>query len=669
MLVLPPGEFFGQVIVDRPLTIVGKGKSTWIGSRSAPTIRITATGVKLQDLMVEVTAGPQEIVIQAEPGSNPILENVIAKGLIVGVSHENVSGDDIDSGRISFLPPPPISAGTSDQQATTSAPTEPSPVETQPATAATKFDLKASWLKFAAAAAAILCVSLAIIFYAQREKAEEIAQVKAAEEAAVLEKARIEKEKLAQEQELAKLKEAERLRTVEKERAEREKQAREQELAKLKEAERLKTAEKERIEKEKHEKEAARLKEIERVRAAEREKTGEVDQSQKKSPDFAQLRLFRQVLGIVQKNYVREVSDKELIEAAIEGLLRSLNPHSSFLTENMFKELQIETKGDFGGAGLEITLDNGILTIVTPIDDTPAYKAGLKPGDKILQIDGVTTKNITLLKAVRQMRGPIGSNVNFTIMREGWPKPKEFSIKREVILVHSVKNELLEQGCPYVKIVNLQERTDSDLVSAINQYGGDEGIKGLILDLRNNPGGLLDQAVKVANLFVDKGLIVYTDGRVKDQRMEFRATRTGKHYKFKTAVLINEGTAAGAEIIAGCLQDQDRASIFGTKSFGNVSINTIIPLENGCGLRLTTAKYYTPKGRDIENTGIIPDVDLTDQVAAQLEAEEREAKLGKKSIGRIAAGGKPDPTKDIVLKKALEWLKSNVGVKAVKANR
>jgi carboxyl-terminal processing protease len=391
-------------------------------------------------------------------------------------------------------------------------------------------------------------------------------------------------------------------------------------------------------------------------------------ESANKSPDYKELRLFRQVMGIVQKNYVKEVTDKDLIQGAINGMLQSLDPHSSFLTEDMFKELQVETKGEFGGLGIEITLENGVLTVVSPIEDTPAFKAGIKPGDKIVKINGETTKNITLLKAVKMMRGPKGSKVTISIMREGWRKVKDFVVVRDIIHVHSVKKDMLEPGYPYIKVVNFQESTDNDLVSAIKEYGGDDSVKGMILDLRNNPGGLLDQAVKVSNLFVDKGLIVYTDGRVKDQRMEFRATRTGKHYKFKIAVLINEGSASASEIVAGALQDHDRGVIFGTKSFGKASVQTIIPLENGSGLRLTTAYYYTPKGRHIQKTGIVPDVDMKEEVQKQQEEENEEdakpeAKKQKKS--RLLQQ-KPDPETDPVLRRALTWLKSDVSVKQFK---
>jgi carboxyl-terminal processing protease len=390
-------------------------------------------------------------------------------------------------------------------------------------------------------------------------------------------------------------------------------------------------------------------------------------ESYTKSPDYKELKLFTDVLDMVRKNYVTEVSEKKLIQGALNGMLQSLDPHSSYLTEDMYKELQVETKGEFGGLGIEITLENGVLTVVSPIEDTPAFKAGLKPGDKIIKIDGESTKNITLQKAVKLMRGPRGSKVTVTILRQGLHKFKDYVITRDIIHVHSVKKVRLEPGYPYIRIVSFQENTDTDLQAAISDLGGADQVKGLILDLRNNPGGLLDQAVKVSNLFIDKGLIVYTDGRRKDQRMEFRANRLSKHYKFKLAVLINEGSASASEILSGALQDHDRAAIFGTKSFGKASVQTIIPLPDGSGLRLTTAYYYTPKGRHIQKTGIHPDVDMTAEVQKQLDKElEEEAKAEKKKQPIIRTRTKADLEKDPVVIRALQWLKSDETVKELK---
>jgi carboxyl-terminal processing protease len=390
-----------------------------------------------------------------------------------------------------------------------------------------------------------------------------------------------------------------------------------------------------------------------------------------KSPDYKELRLFRQVMGIVQKNYVKDVSEQELIQGAINGMLQSLDPHSSFLNEDMFNEFKAEFASEFGGLGIEITLENGVLTVVSPIEDTPAFRAGLKPGDKIVKIDGETTKNLTLLNAVKMMRGREGTKVTLTVMREGWHKFKDFTLTRGMIRVHSVKKELIEPRYGYVRIVNFQESTNTDLVKAIKEMGDDSRIKGLVLDLRNNPGGLLDQAVKVSQHFVDKGLIVYTDGRAKDQRMEFKATTSGKHYKFKMAVLVNEGSASASEIVAGALQDHDRALVLGSKSFGKASVQTIIPMENGTGLRLTTAYYYTPKGRHIQKTGIQPDVNLKAEMQKQGDKDaEESAKAAANDKNKAKKPRSPVPTvdlaKDVVVQKALEWLKSDVTVKQYK---
>ncbi len=393
---------------------------------------------------------------------------------------------------------------------------------------------------------------------------------------------------------------------------------------------------------------------------------GASGESTSKSPDYKELETFYKVMKIVQKNYVKDVQDKDLLQGAMNGMLQSLDAHSSFMTRDMMNELQAEMDAEFGGLGIEISLENGVLTIVSPIEDTPAFKVGLKPGDKIIKIDGEDTKNITIIKAIKMMRGPKGSKVTVTIMREGLKKFKDFVITRDIIHVHSVKKQIIEPGYVYLKILNFQRDTDSELLSAIKEVGDDLGIKGVILDLRNNPGGLLDQAVKVSNIFIDKGLIVYTDGRAKDQRMEFRADATGQHYKFKMATLINEGSASASEIVAGALQDHDRSLIVGSKSYGKASVQTIMPLDNGSGLRLTTAYYYTPKGQHIQKTGIQPDVDMKEQMQKQ---EESDLNKGKKGKAKKTVYPRPvvDVENDQVVKRAMEWLTSDVTVKQFKA--
>ncbi len=339
-------------------------------------------------------------------------------------------------------------------------------------------------------------------------------------------------------------------------------------------------------------------------------------------PDYAELRRFRQILEIVRKNYVVEVDDARLIRGSLTGMLESLDPHSSFLTEEMFRERQTETLSEFGGLGIEITLDSGVLTVVSPIEDTPAFKSGIKPGDKIVKINGESTKNITLQRAVEQMRGPKGTKATITIMREGWTKFKDFTLTRQVITIQSVQKATLEPGYQYIRLANFQEVTDSDLIQAIEEMGGDDKIKGMVLDLRNNPGGLLDQAVKVANLFLTKGVIVYTEGRVQDQLMQFMVSQTGKHYNFRLSILVNQGTAGETEVVAGALQDHDRSLVFGSKTFGKGSMQTIIPLERGLGMSLTTAFYFTPKGRALQKAGILPDVDLTDAMLQEMKIIE-----------------------------------------------
>lgn len=324
---------------------------------------------------------------------------------------------------------------------------------------------------------------------------------------------------------------------------------------------------------------------------------------------YKRLKLFANVLDIVEKNYVEEVKMTDLVYGSIKGMLQTLDPHSSFLTPDDFKELQVETKGIFSGIGIEITLKDDILTVVSPIEGTPAYKEGLKAGDRIIKIDGKSTKDMSLMDAVKKLRGEKGTKVTVSILREGWTEIKEVEITRDVIPIHSVKHKLLEEGYGYIRISNFQDKTSQDLKTAFQEFGKEKGqLKGLILDLRNNPGGLLDQAVKVSDEFVDSGLIVYTDGRVKNQHVKFSAHDEGSRHPYPIIVLVNEGSASASEIVAGALQDHKKALIVGTQTFGKGSVQTVIPLDEGCGLRLTTARYYTPNGRCIQAKGITPDV-------------------------------------------------------------
>lgn len=342
--------------------------------------------------------------------------------------------------------------------------------------------------------------------------------------------------------------------------------------------------------------------------------------------DYESIELFTDVLSIVKKSYVEEVDTKKLIYGAINGMLSSLDPHSSFMPPETYKEMKIDTKGSFGGLGIEITIKDGILTVISPIEDTPAFKAGIKAGDQILKIDDKFTKDLTITDAVKRMRGPKGSKVTISIFREGLDKPKEYTLERDIIQVKSVKFKTLDDGYGYVRIAQFQEKTDDDLDKALKTLRDENGgnLRGLVLDLRNDPGGLLDQAVRVTEHFIDEGkLIVYTEGREKDSKMKFTSRKGGKEQHYPMVVLINSGSASASEIVAGALQDHKRAVVMGTQSFGKGSVQTIIPLSDNSGLRLTTARYFTPSGRSIQAKGITPDI-----VAERVELAATEKKEG-----------------------------------------
>jgi carboxyl-terminal processing protease len=325
--------------------------------------------------------------------------------------------------------------------------------------------------------------------------------------------------------------------------------------------------------------------------------------------DYETLETFTNILSIVKKNYVEDVETKNLVNGAINGMLSSLDPHSAYLTPDLYKELQMDTQGRFGGLGIEITVKNGVLTVVSPIEDTPAFKAGVQPGDMIFKIEDDFTKDMTLVDAVKRMRGPKGTKINLSIKREGNPELINFTLTRDTIRVQSVRNRTLEPGYGYIRLAQFQERSDRDLQKALEKMAGEKGgLKGLVLDLRNNPGGLLTQAVRVSDLFLDSGLIVYTDGRIESQKQKFFAQKEASLMDFPIVVLVNGGSASASEIVAGALQDHKRAVVLGTKTFGKGSVQTILPLDDNSALRLTTARYFTPKGRSIQATGIVPDI-------------------------------------------------------------
>lgn len=325
---------------------------------------------------------------------------------------------------------------------------------------------------------------------------------------------------------------------------------------------------------------------------------------------YRNLELFSNILSILQENYVEEINTDKVIEGAINGLLHSLDPHSSYLTPQSFKELQNETQGSFTGIGIEITVKDGKLTVVSPIEDTPAYNADIKVNDIIVKIGDQWTDEMSPLEAVKILRGPQGSEVTISIHRKGWENLKEITLVRDIIPVHSVRSFFIDQGIAYTRITNFQSHTTDDYQKALNSLQQSQNIKAIILDLRNNPGGLLSQAVSIADLFLDSGLIVYTKGRTEDQNMVFQARKSGTRSDIPLIVLVNEGSASASEIVAGAIQDQKRGLILGTPTFGKGSVQTIIPLQDGAGLRMTTAKYFTPSGRSIQVKGIIPDVEV-----------------------------------------------------------
>lgn len=320
------------------------------------------------------------------------------------------------------------------------------------------------------------------------------------------------------------------------------------------------------------------------------------------------IKTFNEVLDMVQKNYVDEVESSTLIQGAINGMVKSLDPHSAFMTPDLYKELEVETQGAFGGIGIEITILKDVLTIVSPIEDTPAFVAGLKSGDQILRIDGKSTKDITIMEAVKKLRGPKDTKVTITIMREKMPAPKDIVLTRAIIQIKSVKVKYFDD-IGYIRIAAFQERTADDLNKALKDIGKKlNPMKGLVLDLRNDPGGLLNQAIEVSDVFLKSGTIVSTRGRTKNMETKATAKDNGNELTCPIVVLVNEGTASAAEIVAGALQDNGRALIMGTQTFGKASVQTVIPLEDGSALKLTTARYYTPKGRSIQAEGIKPDI-------------------------------------------------------------
>ncbi|MDD5475205.1 MAG: S41 family peptidase [Syntrophales bacterium] len=324
---------------------------------------------------------------------------------------------------------------------------------------------------------------------------------------------------------------------------------------------------------------------------------------------YEYLKKFSEILDLVERNYVEEVDAEALLQGAIEGMMKTLDPHSNYMTEEMYKELQVDTKGVFGGLGIVISIKDGVLTVVSPLEDTPAFKAGILAGDAIVKIDGEDTKGLSIMDAVHKLRGPKGTSVTISVMREGFDNSKDFSIKRDIIKVQSVRHRVLYDDIGYVRISSFQENTTEDLkksLADLRLHG--TPLRGLILDLRNNPGGLLDQAVSVADLFLKSGIIVSTKGREgKGIEKVYRARSYGTEPDAPMIILVNGGSASGSEILAGALRDNERALLLGTQTFGKGVMQMIIPLRDGSALKLTTAKYYTPSGLSIQAKGLTPD--------------------------------------------------------------
>jgi carboxyl-terminal processing protease len=327
---------------------------------------------------------------------------------------------------------------------------------------------------------------------------------------------------------------------------------------------------------------------------------------------YEDLRTFTEIFGRIKRDYVEPVTDKKLLEDAIRGMLSGLDPHSAYLVAEEYQELKEGTTGQFGGLGIEVTMENGFIKVVSPIDDTPAQKAGIKTGDLIIKLDEKPVKGMSLTDAVKLMRGEPGSKIVLTIVREGLEAPLKLTLARDIIKVKSVKSRILEKGYGYVRISSFQSGTGEALKEALASLKKENGgpLKGLVLDLRNNPGGVLNAAVEVSDAFLKSGLIVYTEGRIENSEMRFNASPDDLIDDAPIVVLINAGSASASEIVAGALQDQKRAVIMGEKSFGKGSVQTILPTSNGAAVKLTTARYFTPSGRSIQAEGIEPDIAL-----------------------------------------------------------
>ncbi|MFZ0254130.1 MAG: S41 family peptidase [Gammaproteobacteria bacterium] len=388
------------------------------------------------------------------------------------------------------------------------------------------------------------------------------------------------------------------------------------------------------------------------------------ERSEDRNLPLDELRTFSEVFAKIKQDYVEPVEDKTLLENAIKGMLSGLDPHSSYLIPEDYEELQAGTSGEFGGLGIEVGMENGFVKVIAPIDDTPAQRAGVEAGDLVIRLDDTPVKGMTLSEAVRIMRGAPGTNITLTIIRDSVEKPLKLTITRDVIKVVSVKSRMLDRGYGYVRITQFQSHTGENLRDAMTALKKENGgsLKGMVLDLRNNPGGVLSAAVAVADAFLKKGIIVYTEGRMDDAKLTFNAKPTDILDGAALVVLVNGGSASASEIVAGALKDHKRGIVMGSKTFGKGSVQTILPMENGSALKLTTARYYTPKGLSIQAKGIEPDIVLDNVKVANVETTDldglQEADLARHlqeellddevpadSLGKIKAG-KPANKKD-----------------------
>ena len=338
---------------------------------------------------------------------------------------------------------------------------------------------------------------------------------------------------------------------------------------------------------------------------------------------YEELKIFSDILDIVEKNYVDDVDPQKLIRGAIQGMLKSLDPHSTFLLPDAYKELQIDTKGEFSGIGIVITMQDNLLTVISPIEGSPAYDAGVKAGDRIVKVDGETTKDMKLWEAVKKMRGKKGTTVVITVQRTDTAEPIDFTIVRDVIPLESVRGYTLKPGYGYLRITNFRDRTYDDAMKILEKMESeDASMKGLVVDLRDNPGGLLDQAIKIADIFLEEGEIVSIRGRAGSHSKTYTARKDGFERDYPIILLINEGSASASEIVAGSLQDHRRALVVGAPSFGKGSVQAVERLRDGSGLKLTIARYYTPNGNSIQAKGITPDIVVKDRFVQELSKEK-----------------------------------------------